>query len=45
MCRTFEAVVLEKRTKERKTREGFRNISSNFAVNARDQEREVTDEK
>lgn len=41
----FEAVVLEKRKKERKTREGVRNISCNFAMNARDEEREVTDEK
>ena len=45
MCRTFEAVVLEKRKGERKTREGVQKISCNFAVNARDEEKEVTDEK
>jgi hypothetical protein len=49
-CRSAIFVELSKllylkREKERKTREGVRNIQCNFAVNARDQEREVTDEK
>jgi hypothetical protein len=45
MCRTFESVVLEKRGKERKTREDDRNFSCKLGVNTRDAEREVTEER